>query len=214
MLKSVFTTNGTLLGYSEGTTIRKGRTIAALTGAAWRINDDMILNHSKDVPYAGSFLKMVEVFPYDQADAGLKCMLAEVNEWLIAVHYIKERLLVAAMLPLNALEPPPADEHLDELRSFHVFDETKSAATDTAASAEVKEVVENIDSSSESHLSVSTESSAGSLKDKGKGKDMGSEDKKGEKAFSKKDLLMMKAEGMVDVLLNDLVEFVMPDEFY
>ena len=216
---SVFTTNGTLLGYSEGTTIRQGRTIAALTGAAWRINNDILINGSGEAPHSGNFLTNVEVFPYEQAEAGLKSMIAEVNGQVIAVHDIKERLLVAAMIPLNTLEPPPADNSLGRMESLQIFEETEIAAKDTAASEEVKEAIENISSSSSgSHLTTSTEASTGSARDKGKGRDEGAdnnkEEEEGEQKFSKKDLLMMKAEGMVEVLLEDLKEFVMPNEFY
>lgn len=216
MMISVFTTNGTLLGYSEGTTIRQGRTVAALTGAAWRINNDRILNGSSEAPHSGNFLTNVQVFPYDEAEAGLKSMFAEVDGMVIAVHDIKERLLVAAMIPLNALEPPPANKPLERMESLQIFEETETVAKETAASSVVKEAIDNISSSSSgSHLTTSTEGSTGSAQDKGKGRDMGGEDEEGgEEKLSKKDLLMLKAEGMVEVLLEDLKDFVMPNEFY
>ena len=143
-------------------------------------------------------------------------MLAEVNGMVIAVHDVKERLLVAAMHPLDTVKATEADEASEKMKSLHVFDETNPAAKE-GKELEEGEGVKKDDSGS---IRGSDESESGSTKDsksqaksKGKGKAAGDEDTE-EQDFSKKDLLMMKVEGMVDVLRAELVDFKMPDEFY
>ena len=119
---------------------------------------------------------------------------------LIAVHDVKERLLVAGMVSLEGVEDSQVGEASEQLKSLKVFEETVAATVGS--------------SSSGSLLSASTEDSRVPVK--GKGKATSSDDGEGdeEKQYSKKELLMMKVEGMVDVLLADLVNFTMPDEFY
>lgn len=211
-LVSVFTTNGTLLGYSEGTTIEQGRTVAALAGAAWRINNNLVVHGLEDIPDSGPFLKNIAIFPYhdpESSEAGLKSMLAEVNGMVIAVHDVKERLLVAAMHPVDALKTTEADEASEKLKSFHVFDETDPAAKEGVG---VKKDDSGSSRGSDESESGSTKVSKSQAK-KGKSKATGDEDIE-EQSFSKKERLMMKVEGMVDVLLADLADFKMPDEFY
>ncbi|KAL8797805.1 MAG: hypothetical protein Q9195_000157 [Heterodermia aff. obscurata] len=215
----VFTTNGTLIGYSEGTAIEQGRTVAALTGAAWRINNNLVVQGSEDIPDSGPFLKNIAIFPYHDLEspgAGLKSMLAEVNGMVIAVHDVKERLLVAAMHPLAALKTTEADKVSEKMKSLHVFDETDPAAKESKGSEEGeagKKAGSSTSRSSDKSRSESMKSSKSQAKSKGKGKAAGDEDTE-EQRFSMKELLMMKVEGMVDVLRADLVDFKMPDEFY
>lgn len=219
-LISVFTINGTLLGYSDGTTIEQGRTTAALTGAAWRINNNLLVQGVQDIPDSGPFLKNMTIFPYNDPESsgtGLKSMLAEVNGMVIAVHDVKERLLVAAMHPVETLKTTEADEASEKMKSLHVFDETDPAAKKGKESEEGEGVKRDDDSGSswgsDESESESTKKSKSQAKRKGKGKATGDEDT-GEHDFSKKELLMMRVEGMVDVLRADLADFKMPDEFY
>ena len=137
-------------------------------------------------------------------------MLAEVNGMVIAVHDVKERLLVAAMHPLNTPKTAEADEASEKMKSLHVFDKTDSAAKEGKG---VKKDDSDSNRSSNESGSESTKDSKSQAKSKGKGKATGDEDTE-EQDFSNKELLMMKVEGMVDVLRADLTEFKMPDEFY
>ena len=218
-LISVFTTNGTLLGYSEGTTIEQGRTVAALTGAAWRINNNLVIHGLEDIPDPGPFLKNIAIFPYhdpESPELGLKSMLGEVNGMVIAVHDVKERLLVAAMHPLDAPETTEADEASEKMKSLHVFDETDPAVKEGNESEEGEGVKKEGNGSSRGSVrseSGSMKSSESQAKSKGKGKATGDEAMEGQN-FSKQELLMMKVEGMADVLRADLADFKMPDEFY
>ena len=215
---SVFTINGTLLGYSDGTTIEQGRTVAALTGAAWRINNNLIAQGVEDIPDSGPFLKNMTIFPYNDPESsglGLKSMLAEVNGMVIAVHDVKERLLVAAMHPVEALKTTEADEASEKMKSLHVFDETDPAAKEDKVSEEggVKKDDSGSGWDSDESESESTKERKSQAKRKGKSKATGDEDTE-EHEFSKKELLMMRVEGMADVLRADLADFKMPDEFY
>ena len=143
-------------------------------------------------------------------------MLAEVNGMVIAVHDVKERLLVAAMHPLDALKTAEADEASEKMKSLQVFDETDPAAKEGKESEEAEGVKKDESGSSrgsDKSESESKKDSKSQAKSKGKGKATGDEDPE-EQEFSKKEILMMRVEGMVDVLRADLADFKMPDEFY
>lgn len=138
-------------------------------------------------------------------------MFAEVNGMVVAVHAIKERLLVAGMLSLDAIEKSNGDEASEQLKSLHVFDEVDPAAEEAVEPKEGGEVSKSVSSSnSGSRVSAHTE---GSEHGKGKGKAAEDDEEKG-KEISKKDILMMKVEGMAGSITAELADFKMPDEFY
>ena len=190
----IFTTNGTLLGYSEGTTIDQGRTVAALTSRSWRTNHDLIIHDSGNLADPGPFKMNVQTTPYGKYEDGLKSMFAEVNGFLAAVHDVKERLLVAAMQPVKDMESS-IDEVTEEVSVVQASNETETADEET----DVEQAMQNAsDSSSGSHLSTSTEGNNSIQTNNA----------------TKRDILMAKAEGMADLLVQDLSDFVMPSEFY
>lgn len=95
-----FTVNGSVLGYSDNTSIALSREIAVMVGSAWRCHDHAILNDDpSSVQSAKTFCKTIEVIPHDEKAAGLRALIVESEGMVAAVHYVKQRLLVAAMLP-------------------------------------------------------------------------------------------------------------------
>ena len=139
-------------------------------------------------------------------------MLAEVNGMVVAVYDIKERLLVAGMLSLDAMNESKEEEASEQMKSLHVFDEVDPAAKEASESKESGEVSKSVSSrtSAGSHISARSQGS-----DHGKGKGKAAEDDEGnEKKISKKDILMMKVEAMADSIADELADFKMPDEFY
>ena len=99
-ISSFFTANGTVLGYSANTSISLSREIAVMVGSAWRCHDHAILNNDRrSVQTAKTFCKTIEVIPHDEEAAGLRALVVESERMVVAVHTVKQRLLVAAMLP-------------------------------------------------------------------------------------------------------------------
>lgn len=139
-------------------------------------------------------------------------MFAEVNGMVVAVHDIKERLLVAGMLSLDAINESKEDEASEQMKSLHVFDEVSLAAKESSEPHEGGEVSKSVSSSNSAGSRVSARSENG---EHGKGKGKAAEDEEGKgKTISKKDILMMKVEAMADSIAAELADFKMPDEFY
>ena len=139
-------------------------------------------------------------------------MFAEVNGMLVAVHDIKERMLVAGMLSLDAINGSKEDEASEQMKSLHVFDKVNLAARKASESHEGGDLSKSVSSSNSAGSRVSARSE-GSGHGKGKGK--AAQDAEGNgKTISKKDILMMKVEAMADSIADELADFKMPDEFY
>ena len=130
---------GTLLGYSDDTTIGHARKLAAMIGAEWRTHNKAVINGSNDAHNLSHFLTHVEPLPYNQAGDGLRSMHGEASGMMIAVHHVKGRLLVAAMIPLEEQESPPADNIEERMESLQIFE------ADDAAPADVNEEAANDD---------------------------------------------------------------------
>ncbi|KAL8818451.1 MAG: hypothetical protein Q9191_007941 [Dirinaria sp. TL-2023a] len=100
-----FTVNGSVLGYADNTSIALSREIGAMVGGAWRCHDHAILNDdASSTETAKTFCKTIEVIPHEEKAAGLRALVVELEGMVAAVHIVKQRLLVAAMLPKEKFE--------------------------------------------------------------------------------------------------------------
>ena len=184
---SLFTIYGNVLGYSDNTSIQQARAVAAMAGGAWRVHNQAFI---QDIPEihenARKFCKTLETFPYDHHENGLRAMIVVIDDVVIAVHDVKERLLVGAMLPLATIEQDDAN---------------RSGADDDriAAAGQDKGKGRAEDDGGESS---------------GKGDEDAEEEGDDDKPTSKKQILVWRAEGMADVLLGDLVNFKMPQGYF
>ncbi|KAL8860556.1 MAG: hypothetical protein Q9178_002908 [Gyalolechia marmorata] len=101
----IFTTHGTLLGYSSPLAVTTARNIAAITGLTWRANDSALLRGSDIGPITGgaSLLKTLETTQAEKGP-GLFNMICEYKRYLMSVQWIKPGFLIAAM---TELDPEP-----------------------------------------------------------------------------------------------------------
>ncbi len=99
---SIFTTHGTLLGYSTPLAVTTARNIAAITGLTWRANDSALLRGTDIGPITGgaSLLKTLEITQAEKGP-GLFNMICEYKRYLMSVQWIKPGFLLAAMTELN-----------------------------------------------------------------------------------------------------------------
>lgn len=221
----LFTIYGNLLGYPNSTSTEKARTTAAMAGGAWRIHNTAII---KDDPSlhtnADKFCQTLEMIPYDQQENSLRAMVVIIEDMVIAVHDVKERLLIGAMLPLSNFDKNHNDFRLAPDKSC-VGKRTHERADNVDDVEQNKEnPAENLDGwSSEEGQSPYEEvanNNANGPAGEGKGRSNGetSEDdlpsEEGvTKPASKKQILLWRAEGMAETLLEDLVNFKMPDGY-
>ncbi|KAL8736747.1 MAG: hypothetical protein Q9166_000113 [cf. Caloplaca sp. 2 TL-2023] len=98
----MFTTHGTLLGYSSPLPVATARSIAAITGLTWRANDSALLRGVDIGPITGgaSLLKTLEITQAEKGP-GLFNMICEHKKYLMSVQWIKPGFLVAAMTELD-----------------------------------------------------------------------------------------------------------------
>ncbi|KAL8902762.1 MAG: hypothetical protein Q9171_007604 [Xanthocarpia ochracea] len=98
----IFTTHGTLLGYSSPLAVTTARNIAAITGLTWRANDSALLRGVDIGPITGgaSLLKTLEITQAEKGP-GLFNMICEYKRYLMSVQWIKPGFLIAAMTELN-----------------------------------------------------------------------------------------------------------------
>ena len=191
---SVFTAHGTLIGSSDDTSIKQARKLAALTGAEWRIHNNAITNGSSQAHGNSQFLSHVEIIPYKEATDGVRCMRGEANGMMIAVHHLKGRLLVAAMIPFEESDSLPAKnitEHMESLQIFEAEDAAPAAVNEEAPNDDRYVFGSQIDGYPNTGSLTTDHSSP-----------------------LKRDILMLKAEGMVDVLREELSDFTFPESFY
>lgn len=96
---SVFSTHGTLFGYSSPLEVKTARNIAALAGVTWRANDQALLRGGpvKPLTSGATLLKTVSVTKAEKGP-GLFNMIYIYNDLLMAVQWIKGGFLVAAMI--------------------------------------------------------------------------------------------------------------------
>ncbi|KAL8766076.1 MAG: hypothetical protein Q9209_007042 [Squamulea sp. 1 TL-2023] len=98
----VFTTHGTLLGYSSPLSVTTARNIAAITGLTWRANDSALLRGADIGPITGgaSLLKTLEITQAEKGP-GLFNMICEYKKHLMSIQWIKPGFLLAAMTELD-----------------------------------------------------------------------------------------------------------------
>ncbi|KAL8802701.1 MAG: hypothetical protein Q9200_006495, partial [Gallowayella weberi] len=98
----IFTTHGTLLGYSSTINVTTARSIAAITGLTWRANDSALLRGADigPIPGGASLLKTLEITQAEKGP-GLFNMICEYKKYLMAVQWVTKGILVAAMIELD-----------------------------------------------------------------------------------------------------------------
>lgn len=96
---SVFSTHGTLLGYSSPVGVKTARNIAALAAMTWRANDLALLRGNSTTPTTSSatLLRTVTMTPSGRVP-GLYNMICLYKNLLMAVQWIKGGFLAAAMV--------------------------------------------------------------------------------------------------------------------
>jgi len=201
-IPSLFTVYGNLLGYSDNTPIQHSRTVAAMAGGAWRIHNQAITKDDPELHAAADkFCKTREVIPYDEERSGLRAMIVVVDDVLVAVHDVKERLLIAAMLPLEAVKK----ENASTTETGKGKGKGKERADEEAS--------ESSEGSNGDGKAVAGDEIG---EDSGDGADIdGEEGKAGEgKPTTKQQILIWRAEGMAEVLLGDLRNFKMPEGYF
>ncbi|KAI4274612.1 MAG: hypothetical protein LQ337_003806 [Flavoplaca oasis] len=101
-IPSIFTTHGTLLGYSSPLPVTTARNIAAITGTTWRVNDSALLRGTDVKPVTGS-ASLLKVLETTQAEKGpgLFNMICEYKKHLMSVQWIKPGLLLTTMVELD-----------------------------------------------------------------------------------------------------------------
>ncbi|KAL8905028.1 MAG: hypothetical protein Q9207_002884 [Kuettlingeria erythrocarpa] len=122
----VFSTHGTLLGYSSPVEVKTARNIAALAAMTWRVNDLAVLHGNLTTPTTSSanLLKTVTMTPAGRVP-GLYNMICLYKDLLIAVQWIKGGFLAAAMV-----EATEAD-HIYDADKDKLGKEALATAADT-----------------------------------------------------------------------------------
>ena len=185
-----------------------------MSGGAWRIHNQAILKNDSDMhANADKFCKTLEVIPYDQKEAGLRAMIVLVDDMVVAVHDVKERLLIGAMLSVETVKQDSA-----------ITSTTSANASSEEGKAEDQEGAENDTSNSSEEGKGKGKGIAGNdtSENSKKGKpddddDDTNEDEEEEeegKPTTKKQILVWRAEGMAEVLLGDLTNFKMPEGYF
>ncbi|KAI4172750.1 MAG: hypothetical protein LQ343_003342 [Gyalolechia ehrenbergii] len=106
----IFSTHGTLLGYSSPLPVKTARNIAALAGITWRVNNQALMRGDEIPTLTGgaSFLKTVAVTKAESGP-GLFNMICEYKDLVMAVQLIKDTFLAAAMIEADKPEPVSND---------------------------------------------------------------------------------------------------------
>lgn len=137
-------------------------------------------------------------------------MYAELNGMAMIAHDVKQRLLLVGMHPLDTPEGSKEGEASERMKSMHISNETDPMAKKASEPQEGEEVAASASSSSSSsNLSAGTTCS----QRKGKTIAIGEGKVDPKRKFARTELLMLKVEGMVEVLEEDLANFRMPNDF-
>lgn len=201
---SLFTVYGNLLGYSDNTPIQHGRTVAAMAGGAWRIHNQAITKNDPSLHAAADkFCKTAKIIPFDEKEAGLRAMIVIVDDVVVAVHDIKERLLIAAMLPLEAVKQDKAS----------VSENGKGEGKGKGKERADEEASESSEGGDGDGKPVTDQEVDGDFKDEANDDDEEGKAEEG-KPTSKQQILVWRAEGMAEVLLGDLRNFKMPEGYF
>ena len=231
------TLHGTLLGYSDGIGITQARKIAALTGLTWRLkNDSLVSQGSKsDVTGGGAMvLKTLQVTTNNQ-DGSLRQMMVEVDGLWIAVCWVKQQILVSAMIEKDQKLEKKKVESMKRENTKNEPEEMAATEDKAKSSQETKESLysDSKDGSPKSDDSLndvskdqghkprstsmhswtsgSTEEFSHAERNEFMSKnDSPVKETPQDQEQSKLQILKWKAEGMAIVLRKDLKEFKMP----
>ena len=118
--------HGTLLGYSDGTTIMQARRIAALTGLTWR-NKIASLYDGSDLD---AFTRVADVkilqTTTNKEDGLLRQMVLEIDGLWLAVCYIREQIVVSAMIEKDI--DPNEEKERAEFKAARLAEKAKEKA--------------------------------------------------------------------------------------
>lgn len=201
---SVFTTNGTLLGYSDSTIIKKSRKAAALFGVTWRSTTQSLLNDvNQDSPSNKSapLLKVLRTIKDADDDEKISTMVVEIDKMVAAICDVKDSLLVAALVNLDSSEA--GDPALQS---------SSTVSNEEGSSRGVKNVSENEGEQSYDEHNGGEEQ-APTTTDGDTSKD--AENKKSTVTSSKPkppqiQILIWRVEAMAEALREDLRDFKIP----
>ena len=159
-----------------------------MAGGAWRVHNQAFVKNDPELhENARKFCKTHETFPYDHHENGLRAMIVVVDDVVVAVHDVKERLLVGAMLPLATIKQEDANPNGADDDKSAEEGQGKGKGRAGEDGGESSEEAEEEDAEEEDD---------------------------DDKPTSKKQILVWRAEGMADVLLGDLVNFKMPEGYF
>lgn len=217
-LNSVFTTHGTLLGYSDTTIIKKARKVAALLGVTWRsANQAPLNNNHQDSESTNSATLLLKVLTtIRNADGKLSIMVTEIDKMVAAICDVKESLLVAALV--DEVQPSSGD-HLPE-----------SVSDDDAATVDVEESSKSIQNIASSDIEQGPSSDSANEGEEGQdlptlttNKGKSKEDAENSTSTptppssssskpkpSQMQILIWRVEAMAEALRDDLRDFKMP----
>ncbi|KAL8933163.1 MAG: hypothetical protein Q9211_005929 [Gyalolechia sp. 1 TL-2023] len=203
----IFSTHGTLVGYSSPLPVKTARNIAALAGITWRVNNQAMMRGDEIPTLTGgaSFLKTVAVTSVDNGP-GLFNMICEYKDLVMAVQLIKDTFLAAAMIEIDKTEPS-----LDEVPTSKPEEDTK---VETKASAtgkhddEAWEDEEAVEETSEDEEDKAKAREANALEEEAQ--------KEAKKEPTKQEKLFEKSQGLASAVREQwkVHGFKMPSGFH
>ncbi|KAL9603835.1 MAG: hypothetical protein Q9219_000944 [cf. Caloplaca sp. 3 TL-2023] len=127
----IFSTHGTLLGYSSPVPVKTARNIAALAGITWRVNNRALLRGDEIPSLTGgaSFLKTIAVTEAENA-SGLDNMICVYKDLLMAVQWVKDSFLAAALIEADQPQTVSNDMPSSKSKDARGF-EIGASASDT-----------------------------------------------------------------------------------
>lgn len=201
----VFTSHGTLLGYSAQMSIRTARKVTSLAGISWRCHEEALRIGAEELVSASSALKVHNIETND--DDKLTCMVSETEGMMAAVCDVKETILVAALAPVKT--PPEKKKRAAKAEKKAGSSEDESAASPTTSTG-------NEEASPSGSPDKDSQDDASSMK--GKAKESNEVDmepfERPKLGLSQEQILTWKAEGMAEALREDLYDFKLPEGAY
>jgi len=175
-----------------------------MAGGAWRIHNQAITKNDPSLHAAADkFCKTAKIISFGEKEAGLRAMIVIVDDVVVAVHDVKERLLIAAMLPLEAVKQDKAS----------VSENGKGEGKGKGKERADEEASESSEEGNGDGKVGTGEEIGGDSGDEAS--DDGEEGKAKEgKPTNKQQILVWRAEGMAEVLLGDLRNFKMPEGYF
>ena len=99
------TTHGTVFGHDKSQDVKLARKFSAFSGTTWLRHEKAIMETGQafpdpDIGLNGRTLKVV----INENEKGLQSMIVQVDDFIGAVSYVKEKTLLAALLEREALQ--------------------------------------------------------------------------------------------------------------